>query len=301
MASANMQILSESEYIKLSNKEKQKWTLYNPSMQDEAVGYLISLSNMAIGGLNQVMGLYENVKVLPDPSPAETLAKFTAPFTAAQQGLSPIEALESTPIIGQLASPVLAQFKNIMKVIGASLQMIMLVQKNLQYYSDAIVKAYDSVDWDRIKEARDSLTNGEKSTNTPSVSRVMQDIDKVVFPTAKIESDIKACSQEIDKCKAELRKLESLKTTYKSIADAQRTLTFENFLSKIQAFTTLFGLDLDQLRAEVDSVAFPDPQETGGKLAEKVNKVIRTKQYIKKSDLEILKKKSLQQRESKNG
>ena len=297
MAAANMQVISESEYIALSDKEKQKWVLYNPSMQDEAVGYLISLSNTAIGGLNQTMALYENVKVLPNPTPAEQVAKFVKPFELAQQGLSPIEALESAPIIGQLASPVLAQFKNIMKVIGAALQMVMLVQRNLQYYSDAVVKAYETVDWDRLKEAKDSLTSGEKSTNTPSISRVTQDIDKIVFPTKKIEQDIKDCANQVNQCKAELEKLEGIKDTYGAIVNATKNLTYESFLQKLQAFTSLFGLDLDALQAEVDAVAFPDPQATGSALGEKVNKIIRNKQYIKKSDMEILKKKSLKQKE----
>ena len=296
MSAANMQILSESEYINLSEKEKQNWVLYNPSMQDEAVGYLISLSNSAIGGLNQVMGLYENVKVLPSPTPAEQLDKFIKPFELAQQGLSPIEALESAPIIGALASPVLKQFKNIMQVIGASLQMVMLMQRNLQYYSDAIIAAYDSVDWDRLEEAKKQLTGGDKSTNTPSISRVMQDIDKVVFPTKKIEQDIKACAEQVNQCKAELEKLEGVKNTYKAIADSTRGLTYKAFISKLKAFTSLFGLDLAALQAEVDSVAFPDPQKTGGALGEKVNKILRNKQYIKKSDMEILKQKSLKQR-----
>ena len=114
------------------------------------------------------------------------------------------------------------------------------------------------------------------------LSESFNPIDKVVFPTKKIEQDIKACAEQVNQCKAELEKLEGVKNTYKAIADSTRGLTYEAFISKLKAFTSLFGLDLAALQAEVDSVAFPDPQKTGGALGEKVNKILRNKQYIKK-------------------
>ena len=80
----------------------------------------------------------------------------------------------------------------------------------------------------------------------------------------------------------------SLKEIYEPIVQAGKSLTWEYFCEQLNAVTSLFGLDFAQLQAEVDATVFPDPSQKAQAISEKVNSMLYNKQYILKTDMDIL-------------
>lgn len=294
-----MQVISEEQWEALPERERNNWVLYNPSLQDKAVGQLLNLANMGIDGINQVFDLYENVKVLPDPSPAEQLDTFLQPFKDANTAFAALEKL-SIPGI----STIINTFKAVFKVIGAVFQMLLLAQKQLTMYSDALIQAYDNVDWDRIEENYDNLTNGNKEANTPGIEATIGELNNIEFPTEKIKQDCTELGNQVQQCTESLISIMNLKKIYEPIIEAQRTFTWENFLNQLKVVTSLLGLDFDQLTAEVDQTTFKDPSKQTMEVSNKINSLMKNKQYIKKADMDILIKKRQEaekKKEIKNG
>lgn len=277
-----MEIIDEITWKALPKKKRDLYVVYNPSLQDRAIGQLLSLANMGIDGFNALGNFYETVKFLPNPTPAEQLAKLLEPFQTATSALNSLQAVTSLPGISQ----VFDVFKSLFKVVGSVLQIAMLMQKQLELYSDALIKAYESIDWERLKENISELSEG--SPNTPGIGATMTELNSIDFPTEKIKSDCLLLGNEVKSCVDVLTQMLSLKEIYEPIVQAGKSLTWEHFCNQLNSVTSLFGLDFAQLQAEVDATVFPDPSQKAQAISEKVNSMLYNKQYILKTDMDIL-------------
>ena len=93
----NVELITEEQYNALPEAEKPDWIRYNPSMSDEAVAALIKQANAQLEVLGKLAPAIEQIKVMPQPLPAEQVNKALDSLEKSMKLLDPIKALTKVP------------------------------------------------------------------------------------------------------------------------------------------------------------------------------------------------------------
>ena len=295
-------LLSEEEYNKLSESEKLKYIPYNPSMSDQAVNMLVEQANAQMQVLSMYGPMFEKMVLMPNPLPGEQLEQMVQAVEQMESLLDPIEALSSTPIIGQLVSPLVNLINAIFKVLGMLFWMVFAVSRGTEIFTDSIVQTYKQIDWEGLEKTVNDLKEKKKTTENAEEKEINWD----ALPTEEIKTGLKDTQKVVETCYDSIQVVDSASRVYKKICEtALVPYSWEAFKMKFISIFQKLGIDFSLLDKPSDSekesfdALFPNPANLSKKISSNVNNLVLKKQYISVEDNRILEEKRKAKEEEK--
>lgn len=321
----NIKLISFEEYNKLSDSEKKEYTRYNPSLYSQAYTQWLNCStqisqtyNRLGPTLNSIGPLAKGQLELGQEAGINMMLEAIEPLfdgvDDVQSLLEEIKGLSDVEIIGTLAKPVykiLCIPFNLICAIGQTLYSMMMNPMNM---INAMVQAYDTVDWEALEKQLKIMT--ESSENTPNLEELSAKMDKTVIldeeQKSLIDEQNKIMKANLETAKLQIENAKMQGEMMKKMQEAYKTY------QEVQKKISTMGLDflvtgamekaLDQLEVDYNEVyekttgKYKDPEtgepinpyasnakEYANQTNDFIYKMNSSNKYIKNTDLAILK------------
>ena len=296
----NIKLISRAEYMDLPAKQQAEYVRYNPSMSSIIYSYWLTAVNQMIGAFNKLGPMIENLEYLKD------WEKLLKPIKAAAKKIKDLigRILEMIgKVLGALSKLGLGLLGDILTLI------IDLISGVVEFFYQFIINPFDKmlmyiaaleqVDWKGLKEFFDNESD-ETPSKDVNLQTAIRQMNKVVIPTGEIKAKVDQQMAVIKNVKEPIDQAYNI--TAQVYLDTKEVITkdakeIDETITAVTGVTT-FGITpickyiWEEAVEKTAEACQKDYTKEAKDLGEKVhafNSMIPI-EYIKKSDLEILKR-----------
>jgi len=296
----DIKLISRSEYMELPAEKQAEYVRYNPSMQSIIYSYWLTAVNQMIGAFNKLGPMIENLEYLKD---WEAMLK---PIKAAAQKIKNLigRILE---LIGQVLG---ALSKLGLGLLGDILTLIIdLISGVVEFFYQFIINPFDKilmyiaaleqVDWQGLKEFFDNDSE-ETPSKDVNLQTAIREMNKINIPTSEIKAKVDQQMAVIKNVKEPIDQAYNI--TAQVYLDTKEVITedakaIDEVITAVTGVTT-FGItpvykyiwqEAVEKTAEACKKDYTSEAKDLGEKIHAFNSMIPI-EYIKKSDLETLKR-----------